>query len=211
MRISRKLQPFRIGLATRKWGHKWTPATFSVEDIGKHEGNTKKPTNMTPEQQSVREFHRVFGATINEKPTEPTPQDMYLRYNLIMEELCEYFGASYRQHQEGAKADLIEVADALGDLLYVVYGAGITYGIDLEPVFKEIHRSNMSKLWRKADVSHIRTGWTVESVNEAFCIVKNEHGKIMKPATWSPPDIAGVLRAQAEWGRPAIGVAGPHR
>ena len=74
--------------------------------------------------------------------------------------------------------DLVEVADALTDLLYVVYGAGHAFGIDLDECFKEVHRSNLSKL------------------GEDFKPIKREDGKVLKPNTYSPPDLKFVLAGQ---------------
>lgn len=65
-------------------------------------------------------------------------------------------------------------------MLYVVYGAAVTYGIDLEPIFDEIHRSNMSKLWPDGTVQ------------------KREDGKVLKPPTYSPADLEPILKNLAE-------------
>jgi predicted HAD superfamily Cof-like phosphohydrolase len=152
---------------------------------------------MTPEQQSVREFHQVFGATINEKPSVPSEQDQILRVDLITEERDELAEATYHYNPP----NLVGVADALGDLLYVVYGAGVTYGIDLEPVFKEIHRSNMTKLWTEAEISSPAfhgNDYTCELVRAGVrCwLVKRADGKVIKSPSYSPADIAGVLKTQ---------------
>jgi len=124
---------------------------------------------MTKEQQSLVEFHRQFGLTINVIPTCPSVADRQLRGILILEELSELIDAT----------SLVGVADALGDLLYVVYGAAVTYGIDLEPVFDEIHRSNMTKLWDGIEVK------------------KDVNGKVIKPHTYSPADVKTEILRQA--------------
>lgn len=124
---------------------------------------------MTKEQQMVLQFHQCFGLTINTTPTCPSQGDRQLRERLVIEELQELMDAK----------TLVDVADALGDLLYVVYGAAVTYGIDLEPIFTEIHRSNMTKLWGGVEVR------------------KNEHGKVIKPPTYSPSDIKAEVHRQA--------------
>lgn len=94
----------------------------------------------------LEEFHKQYKLTHNEKPTfEISDKDRELRYNLIHEE-CEEL--------KDAK-DIYDVADALGDLLYVVLGAAVTYGINLKPIFDEIHRSNMSKLWTGEEVDAV--------------------------------------------------------
>jgi predicted HAD superfamily Cof-like phosphohydrolase len=87
-----------------------------------------------------------------------------LRYALIEEELDEYASAG----------NLYAIADAIGDLLYVVYGAAVCHGIDMEPIFEEIHRSNMQKL----------TG------------PKRADGKQLKPEGWRPPDIYTQVEMQ---------------
>jgi predicted HAD superfamily Cof-like phosphohydrolase len=71
--------------------------------------------------------------------------------------------------------DMVEIADALTDLLYVVYGAGHAFGIDLDDCFHEVHLSNMSKL------------------GPDFKPIKREDGKVMKPSTYSPPNLKAVL------------------
>lgn len=124
---------------------------------------------MTEEQSMVRDFHERFGAAVNDRPTWCGEDVHRLRVALIEEELAEFRNA-------GEAHDMVEIADALADLLYVVYGAGVTYGIDLEPIFREIHRSNMSK----GDPE----------------VVRRPDGKILKGANYLPPDIAGVLAGQ---------------
>jgi predicted HAD superfamily Cof-like phosphohydrolase len=126
---------------------------------------------MNDEQLMVREFHERFGLPHNEHPTWPGEVAHRLRVLLIEEELAEFRNA-------GEARSLVCIADALGDLLCVVYGAAVTYGIDLEPVFKEIHRSNMSK----GDPE----------------VVRRPDGKILKGEHYSPPRIDEVLAAQLE-------------
>jgi len=123
----------------------------------------------TKEQQMVLRFHQRFGLTVNERPAWPSCADRELREQLIDEELKELKGA----------VTLTDVADALGDLLYVVYGAAVTYGINLEPIFAEIHRSNMTKLWNGSEVR------------------RNEFGKVIKPPTYSPADIESEIQRQS--------------
>lgn len=123
---------------------------------------------MTPEQKKVVEFMAMVGQVVRERPDlHGYTRETALRIDLIQEELNELQDAAMDR-------DVVGVADALGDLLYVVYGAACTFGIDLEPVFDEIHRSNMTKSGghRRAD------------------------GKWIKPADYSPPDLVRVLNAQ---------------
>ena len=93
---------------------------------------------MNQEQQMVRQFHERFGLASHERPILPDGNLHRLRTLLIDEELAEFRNAGEAQNMVG-------VADALADLLYAVYGAAVEYGIDLEPVFAEVHRSNMTK------------------------------------------------------------------
>src|ERR1017187_10166279 len=97
---------------------------------------------MNKMQEQVQEFHKVFGLTINNKPDygRVTLIDKNLRYDLIKEELEELSDAMYTPN------GIVEVADAIGDLLYVVLGTAVTFGIDMDPIFDEIHRSNMTKV-----------------------------------------------------------------
>ena len=87
----------------------------------------------------VKVFMEKFGQMVRTKPQFPDDKTMQLRLNLIKEELSEL--------EEAMKTkNLKEVADALTDILYVTYGAGYAYGIDLDQCFKEVQRANMSKL-----------------------------------------------------------------
>lgn len=122
---------------------------------------------MMYEQYSVEDFHKEFDLTINKTPCIPEEKEQKLRVKLIEEELKEL--------QEGFKNhDVVEVADALGDLLYVVLGAAVTCGMDLEPIFFETHRSNMTK----------KGGY------------KNADGKWVKPATYEPVNLLPILERQ---------------
>jgi len=87
----------------------------------------------------VKTFMETFGQVVRTKPQFPDNKTMQLRFDLIKEELLEL--------EEAMKTkNLKEVADALTDILYVAYGAGFAYGIDLDKCFKEVQRANMSKL-----------------------------------------------------------------
>ena len=94
-----------------------------------------------------------------------------LRVALLQEEVGEFVAASERR-------DLIGVADALADIVYVAYGTALTYGIDLDAVFHEVHRSNMSKLG-----------------SDGKPLIR-EDGKVLKSEQYFPPDIESVLRRQ---------------
>ena len=87
----------------------------------------------------VKTFMEKFGQVVRTKPQFPDDQTMQLRFDLIQEELDELKEAMETKN-------LKEIADALTDILYVTYGAGYAYGIDLDKCFKEVQRANMSKL-----------------------------------------------------------------
>ena len=89
--------------------------------------------------ESVRKFMKTFGQEVKEKAEFPSEKITSLRYDLIEEELGELKDAI-------EKKDIKEVADALTDILYVTYGAGHSFGIDLDKCFEEVQNSNMSKL-----------------------------------------------------------------
>jgi len=112
----------------------------------------------------VKIFMETFGQIIKTKPNFPDEKTMQLRFELIKEELNEL--------EEAMKTkNLKEVADALTDILYVTYGAGYAYGVDLDKCFKEVQRANMSKLGVDGKP------------------IYNEKGKVMKGPNYSPPDL----------------------
>ena len=92
---------------------------------------------MNAAQKMVKDFHRTFNIVDNPIPTDVTEPTKNLRINLIQEEFDEVKEAM-------ANKDLPNLAKEIADLLYVVYGAAVAYGIDMEPVFAEVHNSNMS-------------------------------------------------------------------
>lgn len=122
---------------------------------------------MMYEQVCVEDFHKEFSISIETKPCIPNEKEIALRVSLIQEELRELADAF-------DKKDVVEVADALGDLIYVVLGCAVSCGIDVEPVFREIHRSNMTK----------KGGY------------KAENGKLIKPDTYEPAKLLPILIAQ---------------
>ena len=116
----------------------------------------------------VGDFMEAMDQEVLIYPVFPEEHIQKLRLDLIEEELDEL-------HLGVDNIDIIEVADALTDLLYVVYGAGQAFGIDLDECFQEVHESNMSKL------------------GEDGRAVKREDGKVLKPDTYFPPDLKRVL------------------
>ena len=104
-----------------------------MEDGPQYKGNFM--TNF----EDVKVFMEKFGQIVRTKPQFPDDKTMHLRFDLIKEELDELEVAMKTKN-------LKEIADALTDILYVTYGAGYAYGIDLDKCFKEVQRANMSKL-----------------------------------------------------------------
>lgn len=124
---------------------------------------------MNAEQRMVTEFHERFDIARSERPQWPGDDLHRIRVALIEEELAEFRNA-------GEAENLLEVSDALADLLYVVYGTAVTYGIDLEPIFREIHRSNMTK--------------------SGECERSRRDGKVSKGTAYEPPQIEPILTEQ---------------
>ena len=102
----------------------------------------------------VGDFMEAFGQDVQFEPTWPDFNTRELRLELIQEELEELSDAV-------ADRDMIQIADALTDLLYVVYGAGHTFGLDLDECFLEVHSSNMSKLGPNGKPIHREDGKAV--------------------------------------------------
>ena len=113
----------------------------------------------------VGTFMKTFGQEIKTKPSFSTEKINKLRIDLIKEELGELTEAMNNK-------DLLEVADALTDILYVTYGAGHAFGIDLDKCFDEVQNSNMSKL------------------DENGKPIYNEFGKVMKGPNYFKPDLS---------------------
>jgi predicted HAD superfamily Cof-like phosphohydrolase len=122
---------------------------------------------MLEQQRMVEEFHRTFDLAVASEPTLPDEQTRTLRVRLIQEEFDEVKDAL-------VKRDLGGIAKELADLLYVVYGTAVSCGIDMEPVFREVHRSNLSKVG----------GY------------KREDGKWVKPAGYSPARVGPIVNSQ---------------
>jgi predicted HAD superfamily Cof-like phosphohydrolase len=122
---------------------------------------------MSEQQRMVEEFHQKFELRVEPTPSIPDDATRRLRIRLIQEEFDEVKEALERQ-------DLNGIAKELADLLYVVYGTAVSYGIDMDPVFREVHRSNLSKVggYKRGD------------------------GKWVKPPTYSPAQIGPILTSQ---------------
>lgn len=141
----------------------------------------------------VVEFHETYGQPIGAKPHVPNADMVALRLKLVIEECCELLEAHgihagdieqeivcrIEDHRkDGFKVDLVEAADAMADIDYVVEGMRVTYGIDGTPIAEEVHASNLKKLGPDGKP------------------IYNDDGKVVKSSTWQPPDIAGCLEEQ---------------
>tara|TARA_B100000963_G_C22395371_1_gene566362 strand:- start:93 stop:467 length:375 start_codon:yes stop_codon:yes gene_type:complete len=118
--------------------------------------------------ESVKKFMETFGQEVKEKAEFPEEKIKSLRYDLIKEELEEFRVAIENN-------DIKEVADALTDILYVTYGAGHAFGINLDKCFKEVQESNMSKLGSDGKP------------------IYNEKGKVMKGPNYFKPDLSKFI------------------
>lgn len=125
---------------------------------------------MNKFEDGVRLFHQTYKCHIASQVGFPDQKIRDVRINILKEEWEEYLQAE-------ADNDIVEVADALGDMLYIIWGTAISYGLPLETVFDEIQRSNMSKL------------------GEDGKPIYREDGKVMKGKNYSPPDIKSILNA----------------
>tara|TARA_B100000768_G_scaffold147934_1_gene141666 strand:+ start:18 stop:389 length:372 start_codon:yes stop_codon:yes gene_type:complete len=117
----------------------------------------------------VKTFMQTFGQEVKAKPSLSTEKINSLRYELIKEELEELKVAIENN-------DILEVADALTDILYVTYGAGHAFGIDLDKCFEEVQNSNMSKL------------------GEDSKPIYNDSGKVMKGPKYFKPDLTKFVK-----------------
>ena len=119
---------------------------------------------MNEEQRGVQLFHEKYGCVTKYTPEMPDADLRLLRTRLIVEEAGEFAKAA-------SCSDMVEMVDALCDLLYVVYGAAVAMGVDLEPLFAEVQRSNMTKDGGGHD----------------------NGGKVVKGPNFEEPDLATIL------------------
>lgn len=120
---------------------------------------------MNPMQQMVKEFHRKYNVHLSDKIALPSPATLLLRSRLIVEESGEFMEAA-------THGDMVGMIDALCDILYVTFGTADVMGVDLEPYFNEVQRSNMTK--DGSDAS----------------------GKICKGPNYSPPDLYSIYQKE---------------
>lgn len=127
---------------------------------------------MQKQLKAVKEFHETFKIGVNQIPTASLGESKnFLRYNLMKEENEEYLEAVQQN-------DLPEIADALGDMLYILCGTIIEHGLQhkIEAIFDKIQRSNMSKLGQDGQP------------------IYREDGKVIKGPNFSPPDFSAILK-----------------
>jgi len=117
--------------------------------------------------QDIVDFHKVFDHYIGDEPCIVSVETELLRRRLIKEEIEETLQAM-------ANADLEEIADGIADSIVVLLGTAVSYGIDIRPVWDEVHRTNMNKVGGGKDA----------------------YGKTVKPVGWKQPDIKKILEAQ---------------
>lgn len=123
--------------------------------------------------EDVKAFHELVGQPVLTTPHLPSEERRALRIRLMAEEVDELADAEQDD-------DIVEIADALADIVYIACGTALEYGIPLDKVWAEVQRSNMSKALPDGSV------------------IKNAAGKVEKPDGWTPPDVEGVLR-EAGW------------
>lgn len=144
---------------------------------------------MADRADALREFHIAYGVPVRDVPTEDLPEDeRRLRAGLVLEEALEYVEAmgcrwnvatNEIEVVPGREVDLLAAADALADITYVTEGSAVQMGIDLEPVFVEVHRSNMSKLDANGKP-----------------LYRESDRKVLKGPHFFAPDLVAVLREQ---------------
>lgn len=119
----------------------------------------------------VQAFHVIMGQPVLRLPTIPPAERVKLRWSLHSEEVEEL-------HSAMDQGNLAEIADAIGDLIYVLLGTALEYGLPLPAVWQAIQRANMAKM---------------DPVTGK--VIKNDKGKVMKPPGWQPPNINAIIQA----------------
>jgi predicted HAD superfamily Cof-like phosphohydrolase len=131
----------------------------------------KPVATLAAASDAVREFHAACGITFPATPVLLTEKEVDLSFDLLHEELAEYSDAAYA-------GDIVKIADAITDILVVTIRAGLAHGLDLSPLFDEVHRSNMTKLLPDGSA------------------LKREDGKVLKGPNYEPPKLEELVRAQ---------------
>ena len=134
----------------------------------------------------VEEFMLTFGQDVPGSSRMPKPEVQNLRFRLIDEEAQELAAAT----------DLVEYLDAIGDLIYVVYGAALAAGFtaqQVEVAVAEIHRSNMSKLWSEDELSRVPGDAKASASGPGRWIVRRNDGKVIKSPSYSPANLKPII------------------
>lgn len=118
---------------------------------------------MTPFEK-LKEFHKAFDLLNQDTPQFPSDEQRKLRMKLLQEEFHEYLESEFDN-------DLINIGKELADIVYIALGTAVAYGIPMDEIFDEVHRSNMDKLGPDGKVR------------------RREDGKVLKPEGWKPPNI----------------------
>lgn len=160
-----------------------------------------------------------FGQETPDKPCIPSLEIRKLRAKLILEEALETIGALgfYLEHAglddslisventdifegEPKLVNLVSIADGLADLHYVAYcGTAVACGLDMEPIFKEVDRSNNSKIWKEEEIYTNRNSkaWHHERIGDTkFFLVSDIDGKVVKPVSYSPANLQPIIEQQ---------------
>ena len=160
----------------------WCLDVFPVAPMGPKTPQYCKPSHRqrayearhnTSFYDDVKAFHVLFNLPVGDKPAFTDHDDQLLRVRLIDEEFAELRLAHISQ-------DLVEVADACADIIYVVCGMAVSYGIPLNEVFAEVQRTNMAKVGADGKPKY------------------RADGKVNKPDDWQPPDIRRILYGEVD-------------
>lgn len=156
--------------------------------------------------EKVKEFNIAFGLDIPKRP----PADLFDRVSLIKLKLS-LIEEEVNELEDAIKnKDLVEVADALADILYVVYGAGIAFGIDLDEAFRLVHESNMSKLcstesqaqetvsWYREKFQHNKSPYDSPAYRhdpgtDSYVVYNESTGKVLKNKYYKPVDLKSLV------------------
>lgn len=161
---------------------------------------------MTPQQAEVARWMRAFGQEVPEKAEMPNDDVLNLRSRLIEEEATETTSALQCGWMEAEGPELIaEIADGLADLLVVTYGTAAAFGINIEPIFAEVMRSNWTKMWTTDEVNSqpdefwsTHTNCLIKDAGWPHCWLVNRKndGKVIKSPSYSPANLLPIIEAQ---------------
>jgi hypothetical protein len=184
-------------ISARCFGGRTTvPVAYDKSDIEKHWVAAKAPCQQLGWKGKLvaGRLQAGTGYSYAPRPVVPTMPDyptMRLREDLIIEEFREFT-------QANTARDIVAAADAIADMAYVVIGAAIAYGINLEPVFDEVHRSNMSKVWTKTEIQQHNESAPLSFISSGVnrYIAKRADGKVVKSPSYSRADVAREIEKQ---------------